>query len=141
MQSSQKLIRFLRDLFALVEDEAKQNATFAARLETIAEGFGQRPGKIRQQRKSQVSVATPDVIAALDEKGQEEFTFWLRSFDLPTLKSIVKANGFDPAKASLRWREPDKFVALIVDQTTARRRRGSAFLPGRTTAEGEKQSQ
>ncbi len=140
MQSSQKLIRFMRDLFALVEDEAKQNATFAARLETIAEGLGKNPGRKPQQRKSRVSVTTPDVIAALQEKGEEEFTFWLRSLDLPMLKAIVKANGFDPAKASLRWREPDKFIALIVDQTVARLRRGSAFLPGRTTAEGEKKS-
>ena len=75
--------------------------------------------------------------AALQEKGEEEFTFWLHSLDLPILKAIVKANGFDPAKTSLRWRESDKFVHLIVDQTRARLRRGSAFLPGRTTAEGE----
>jgi hypothetical protein len=131
MQSSQKLIRFMRDLFALVEDEAKQNATFAARLETIAEGLGQSLGRKAQLRKSRASTTPPDVIAALMEKGEEEFTFWLRSFDLATLKSIVKANGFDPAKASLRWREPDKFVALIAEQTQARFRRGSAFLPSR----------
>src|SRR5436305_479962 len=130
MQSSQKLIRFMRDLFALVEDEAKQNVTFAVRLETIAEGLGQSPARKPQQRKSRVSVTTPDVIAALKEKGEEEFTFWLRSLDLPMLKAIVKTNGFDPAKASLRWRESDKFVHLIVDQTRARLRRGSAFLPG-----------
>jgi hypothetical protein len=140
MQSSQKLIRFMRDLFALVEDEAKQNTTFAARLERIAEGLGDKPERKLQQRKSPGSVTTPDVIAALQEKGEEEFTFWLRSLDLPMLKAIVKANGFDPAKASLRWREPDKFVALIVDQSVARLRRGSAFLPGRTMAEDEKKS-
>ena len=130
----------MRELFALVEDEAKQNAAFAARLETIAEGLGQNPGRKPQQRKSRESVTTPDVIAALQEKGEEEFTFWLRSLDLPMLKAIIKANGFDPAKASLRWREPDKFIALIVDQAVARLRRGSAFLPGRTTTEAEKKS-
>jgi hypothetical protein len=41
----------------------------------------------------------------------------------------AKISGFDPAKVSSRWTEPDKFVALISEQSIARLKRGSAFLP------------
>ena len=71
----------------------------------------------------------PDVFAAMQEKGEGEFRFWLRSLDIATLKAIVKKNGFDPAKVSTRWTEPDKFVVLIAEQLVARLKRGSAFLP------------
>jgi hypothetical protein len=73
-------------------------------------------------------------------KGEEEFRFWLRSLDLRTLKTIIKINGFDPAKASQRWRDLDKFVALIAEQTAARLRRGSAFLPAKASEESHESS-
>jgi hypothetical protein len=75
------------------------------------------------------TIEIPDVFSALQEKGDEEFKFWLRTLDLLTLKAVVKQNGFDPAKASQRWKETDKFTALVHEQTLARLKRGSAFLP------------
>ncbi len=72
--------------------------------------------------------AAPDVFAVYQEKGEEEFRFWLRSLNLRVLKAVIKVNGFDPGKASQRWTEPDKFVELIAEQTPARLRRGSSFL-------------
>jgi hypothetical protein len=79
----------------------------------------------------------PNVFAIHQEKGEEEFRFWLRSLNLRVLKAIVKTNGFDPGKASQRWTEPDKFVELIAEQTAARLRRGSAFLTAKTPKEPE----
>jgi len=75
--------------------------------------------------------SAPDIFAAFKEKGAEEFSFWLRTLDQPILKEVVRANGFDPARASQRWTDSDKFVALILEQVRARLRRGSAFLPPR----------
>lgn len=132
MQSTQKLTRILRKLLELVEEEATRNPAFAARLETITADLPAKQGKKAPKQKAVVqSPAPPDAIAALQEKGEEEFRFWLRSLDMATLKSIIKTNGFDPAKASSRWTEPDKFVALIAEQSVARLKRGSAFLPPR----------
>ena len=130
MQPGQKLTRTLRALVDLVEEEAAQNPVFAQKLEAIVADL---PGsgalkKSSKTRNSNVSADTPDVLAAFQEKGETEFRFWLREFDLPTFKAIVKANGFDSGKNSQRWTEPDKFIALIAEQTAARLRRGSAFL-------------
>jgi hypothetical protein len=36
------------------------------------------------------------------------------------------------AQAAQRWTDPDKFVKLVIDQTLARMKRGSAFLPPKT---------
>jgi hypothetical protein len=38
-------------------------------------------------------------------------------------------NGFDPGKAAQCWTDLDKFLALVVDQTTSGAWRGLAFLP------------
>ena len=129
MQSTKKLTVVLRDLVALLEDESARNPAFAQSLEDVLAGLPSRAGRPSRRFKSSKPLPpAPDVFAALQEKGESEFRFWVRSLDVPTLKSIIKANGFDPGKASQRWTDQDKFVALVADQTVARMKRGSAFL-------------
>ena len=127
MQSTKKLTPILRNLLSLVDEEASRNPEFAARLESIMAELPTRPA--RPPRPPKAAVEIPDVFAALQEKGEAEFGFWARTLDLVTLKAVIRSNGFDPAKASQRWTDPDKFVALVVEQTVARLKRGSAFLP------------
>lgn len=131
MQPAQKLTRALRSLITLVEEEASRNPDFAQRLEAIVSDLpSATAGKKSQKTKSaEAEAPPPDVLAAYEAKGEGEFRFWLRDFDIVTLKAIVRANGFDPGKSSQRWTEPDKFIGLIAEQTDARLRRGSAFLP------------
>ena len=131
MQPAQKLTRALRSLLALVEEEASRNPEFAQRLEAIVADLPSAPSgkKIQKPQSSQSTSPPPDVFTAFEAKGESEFRFWLREHDFVTLKSIVKINGFDPGKNSQRWTEPDKLIDLIVEQTGARLRRGSAFLP------------
>jgi hypothetical protein len=134
MQPTKKLTRVFRDLIVLIEEEAARNPAFAERLEEITSGPPSRKSKRFSKRHVAAHVGgPPDVMAAIQEKGETEFRFWLRSLDLSTLKTIVKVNGFDPAKASQRWTDPDKFVGLIAEQTNARLRRGSGFLPTRAS--------
>lgn len=128
MHSSQKLVTAFRNLIALVEEEAARNPTFAERLNDVVGSLPTGQSQRRPVKRSGPQAAPPDIFAAYQDKGDEEFRFWLRSMSLSVLKAIVKTNGFDPGKASQRWTEPDKFAALIVDQTVARLRRGSAFL-------------
>jgi len=129
------LSRALRNLVTLLEEEAGRNPAFAERLEEITaalpERFSRRPGRARVSEPANV----PDVLAEFQARGEEEFRFWLRDFDLRTMKAIVKRNGFDPARATQRWKEPDKFVNLICEQVRARLKRGSAFIT--TKSEGE----
>jgi hypothetical protein len=130
MQPTQKLTSVLRDFLSLVDDEAARNPEFAAKLEAVMAQLPSRPA--RPPRLPNTAVSIPDVFATMQEKGEVEFGFWARTLDIPTLKAIIKKNGFDPAKASQRWTEPDKFVRLIIEQTMARMKRGSAFLPPTT---------
>lgn len=137
MQPGQKLTRALRALVQLVEDEAARNPAFAQRLEAVVADLssGAVSKKSSKSKAPAEDIEVPDVLKAYQEKGENEFRFWMRDVDLSTLKAIVKANGFDPGKVSQRWSEPDKFVALIAEQTAARLRRGSSFLPPRSTNE------
>jgi hypothetical protein len=126
MQVTNKLTPLLRSLVALLEDEAANNPQFAAKLDAVLNGM---PGRPKKARGPQLDPSTvPDVFAALDAKGETEFGFWLRTLDLPTLKAIIKLNGFDPGKASLRWKDADKLVGLAFTQALGRSTRGSAFL-------------
>jgi len=127
MQPTKKLTPFLRDLMALVDDEAARNPDFAAKLNAIMAELPARP--MRAPRPPKTAVTMPDVFAVLQEKGEAEFRFWVRTLDIPTLKAIIRVNGFDPAKSAQRWTDPDKFVGLVVEQAVARMKRGSSFLP------------
>jgi hypothetical protein len=135
MQATKKLSRVLRDLVTLLEEEASRNPAFAERLEEITtalpERFSKRPGRARLNEPANV----PDVLAEFQTRGADEFRFWLRDFSLPVLKAIVKRNGFDPARATQRWTEPDKFVTLITEQVRARLKRGSAFITSKREGE------
>jgi hypothetical protein len=131
MRTTKKLNCVLRDLAALLEGEAARNPEFAERLEAITAALPERAAKLSGKAKQAESLPVPDVLAEFQSKGEAEFLFWLRRFDLPVLRAIVKRNGFDPAKASGRWTEPDRFVELIKEQVKARLERGSAFLGAR----------
>ena len=133
MQSAKKLTGVLKDLVSLIEDEAQRNPAFAERLEAIT-SILPASGKKLGGKKSRPfpPINLPDVFSVFQEHGEEEFPFWLRTLDVPTLKALVKQNGFDPGKVAARWTDQDQFIALIVEQTQARLKRGAAFLPTKT---------
>lgn len=142
MRRSQKLSGLLKDLVALLDEEAERNAEFGARLDALLAGVRDGPpARELKQRRDRSSAPSPDVFAVLESQGPEELRFSLRSLDLRTLRQIVKTNGFDASRASQKWSDPDKFINLIVEQATARLRRGSGFLPpatGRAPMDGKK---
>lgn len=138
MPHNQKLTGLLRDLAHLLEEEAARNVEFAARLDVLLTPALRSPHSRNSRARGQPhSAGVPDVLSALEEKGEEEFRFWLRPFDVATLKAIIKSNGFDVARSSQKWTDPDKFINLIVGQASARLRRGSGFLPPPTGTNNE----
>ena len=96
MQPTKKLTPFLRDLIALVDDEATRNPEFAAKLEAIMAELPARPAD--RPRPPKTAVTLPDVFGVLQgRKGEAEFRFWVRTrsqsrvSDL--LKAIIRSNG------------------------------------------------
>lgn len=134
MQRAKTLTRLLRQLAELVAEEAERNPVFAERLDAILSSTPTSASNVSKSKPP--TIHAPDIFVEYQARGEEEFRFWLRGLELPVLKAIVKANGFDPAKQSGRWTEPDKFVSLIGDQLKARLKRGSAFMPPRSSAVG-----
>lgn len=135
MRAVEKVSRLLRDLLSLVEHEAETNPAFAEKLTAVLAPLATQDRERPTSNASQITkpaAEVPDVFAGRSSKDDDEFGFWLRSFDLATLKAIVKQNGFDPGKITRNWKEPDKYCTLIRDQVAARLRRGSAFLPTRS---------
>ena len=137
MQRAKSLIRVLRQLADLVEEEAGRNAAFAEKLDLILAPLPKPSGKSAGKPKL-TAKDVPDVYAEYQRGGEDEFRFWVRSLDLATLKGIVKVNGFDPSKQSRRWKDPEKFVPLVTEQVRARLRRGAGFMTphGRSGSEG-----
>lgn len=128
MSASRKLIETFRALARLIEEEAERNPDFAEKLEAITRGLRVRSTAQRKDKDQDAAADVPDVLKEYETRGSEEFRFWLRASHSPHLRAIIKANGFDPEKKSARWTEPDKLIDLIVEQTAARLKRGSAFL-------------
>src|SRR5260370_38686621 len=100
MQRTQALAAALRKLLALVEEEALRNPTFAERLEELTSSLPSSTKRSTRKKTAAATEAPPDVLAAYQEKGEQELRLWLRSLDIRLLKTIVKANGFDPGNTS-----------------------------------------
>ena len=129
MQPTQQLTRALSALVTLLEDEASNNPNFAKKLEAVLGDLPKVSKKKTKRAKPDLkTINTPDVFETFQEKGETEFRYWLRDFEIIILKAIIKQNGFDPGKNSQRWSDPDKFIKLITEQTAARLNRGSSFL-------------
>ena len=59
---------------------------------------------------------TLDVVDLLDAGGEGVLRARLGALSLAQLREIVRANAFDPDRASARWRRPARFVDLIVER-------------------------
>ncbi len=96
------MIKLLKQLAELIADEADQNPSFAGKLNAILDPLPKKPagkGKVKD-------TAVPDVFTEYQAKGADEFSFWLRTLDLVTLKAVVRISAFDPTKKPLGGRTP-----------------------------------
>jgi len=60
-----------------------------------------------------------DILDLLDTAGAEGLRAYLRPLSLAQLREIVQTRGYDPDKATARWRSVNKFVDLIVTHAEA----------------------
>jgi hypothetical protein len=131
MREEKVLIRLLRQLTGLIEQEAESNPNFAEKLEAILAPLPTRTPITRTQRNKAEISDLPDIFAERKTRGEQEFEFWLGDLGTPILRALIKHHGFDPSKRSQKWKEPEKLARLLSDQLSARLSRGKSFLkPG-----------
>lgn len=133
MRKQKTILSFLQKLSKVLEDEVADNPRFAAKLATALGPAAKntKAGKAVAKGRTAPKAAAklPDLYDECLARGPEEFHFWLRGMPVDTLKDIVKANDMDPAHRAARWKDAEKLARRIFEQTQARMKRGSGFLP------------
>jgi hypothetical protein len=122
---TQALVETLRAVASQIETDP----TLATRL-MAGPAMKAEPGDTAQPtpRPAREVVAPPlDPFAVLRQSGEQGLREALIALDIASLKAIVRAYRFDPARISARWTAPGRIIELIVEQAMARLNHGRAF--------------
>jgi hypothetical protein len=127
MRKEKELMALLRGLVDLLADEAGRNPAFAERLEHLLDVVPARRvvGHVPRKR---ASAQLPDLHAEHAARGEADLLLWLRDLPVSMLRSLIRANDFDPTGRTSKWKEAEKLATFIVDSLRARMTRGSAFM-------------
>jgi hypothetical protein len=127
MREEKTLIKLLRSLVELVATEADRNPEFAQKLDSILVNLPHR--KASSSKKASVAPEhLPDLFTEVKNRSEIEFELWLRTFEVPVLRSLIKHHDLDASRRSRKWKDPEKLAHLISSQLRARSHRGAAFL-------------
>ncbi len=97
-------------------------------IHQIASAARENPAVAAAVRKAIIDAGLFDVFGAgnalavvdlLDAGGEDALRARLSALSLAELRELVRANKFDPDRASARWRSPARFVELIVERAKA----------------------
>ena len=128
MRKEKELIALLRGLVSLLADEAGRNPAFAERLEHLLTAVPSRREAAKRQPRKSAPAHLPDLHAEHAARGEDDLLVWLRDLPVSTLRSLIRANDFDPTHRTGKWNEAEKLATFIVDSLRARMTRGSAFM-------------
>lgn len=117
-----KLANLLQAVFAVIIDEARENARFAARLESALTDLQQ----LRTRKAHRRTKASIDPFELFDI-GEDQLRTALAKLDLEQLKDVVAGYGMDRSRLALKWKSSERLTELIVDTVKARVRKGDAF--------------
>lgn len=117
--------KVLKDIFSLIIMEAKHNVEFSNKLDCILTNIHEEKieGKAIKRKKDKPLFNPYDLI----EKGEDEFRKELFTLNINQLKDIISGYDLDPTKKTSRWRKEEKFIEHIIEMTTKRVNKGSAF--------------
>ena len=118
----------LRGLVDLLAQEADRNPVFADKLEHLLATVGAQREPAKRESRKTVSAQLPDLHAEHAARGEADFVLWLRELPVTTLRSLIRANDFDPTRRTDKWKEGEKLATFIGDNLRARMTRGSAFM-------------
>jgi hypothetical protein len=128
MRKEKELITLLRSLVGLLAEETNRNPDFADKLDQLLSAIPARSGE-HQRKVGKNSVGDlPDLHAEHAARGEAEFVLWLQSLPVAVLRSLIRANDFDPTRRTSKWNDAEKLATFIVDGLRARMARGKAFL-------------
>lgn len=61
------------------------------------------------------------------EEGEQRLLEELKKLSIEELKDVIAANGMDPSKLAMKWKDQERLIALIVESTKRKASRGDAF--------------
>ncbi len=128
MRKEKELMALLRGLVGLLAEEADRNPAFADKLEQLLTALPSRRAAAQRAPRKSDSARPPDLYAEHAARGEAELLVWLRDLPLSTLRSLIRANDFDPTHRTSKWREAEKLATFIVDSLRSRMTRGSSFM-------------
>jgi hypothetical protein len=128
--SADDKLDILKEMIALVGsavlqgDHLLQFQSLCGRYDEIAS----KPAPAKRTAKAKApETPLPDIYEPFNAQQRSEFIDWAAALGIPILKRIVKAEQFDPAGRSQKWRKAEKFAELIYEQLESRTGRGSGF--------------
>lgn len=128
MRKEKALITLLRGLVELVAEESDRNPEFGAKVEGLLLDVSDQRSSKKKAVARQPESPVPDIHAEWNSRGEMEFRLWLRDQPIPTLRTIVRSQDFDPTRRTVKWKEAEKLAEFIADSLRARLARGSAFI-------------
>ncbi len=82
---------------------------------------------IKRKRKAKELPINFDIFQIFAEEG--EIALWqkLETFDLITLKKIIRQHNFDSSKLAEKWQKKERLLRLIIERVSARSDKGKVF--------------
>ncbi len=122
----------LAQLVAVVAVEAGRSSRFAGSLERAlaapAEQTGTAGAEMAPARRPHRRAAGAlDPFAVYGEVGEDGLTAALAALELEQLRDIIAEHAMDHDRLAMKWKDPNRVVARIVERVAARAAKGSAF--------------
>lgn len=128
MRKEKELMGLLRGLVDLLTAEADRNPDFAEKLGRLLTAIPSRRELAKRESRKNIPAHLPDLHTEYASRGEADFLPWLQSLHVTVLRSLIRANDFDPSHRTSKWKETEKLATFIVDSLRARMARGSAFM-------------
>ena len=138
MRKEKALVALLRDLVALLAEEAARNPQFSARIDQLLEAIPERRKGKRRKTSPKSGETLPDVHAEWSARGEAGFRLWLRDQPIPTIRAVIRAQDLDPTRRTVKWKDAEKLAGFVADSLRSRLSRGSAFTSTTSTGRSGK---
>src|SRR5688572_25559055 len=96
MRKEKELIALLRGLVGLLGEEADRNPAFADKLGQLLIPLPPRRGPAKGESRKSPPASLPDLHREHAARGEADLLLWLRSLPVTVLRSLIRANDFDP---------------------------------------------
>ncbi len=128
MRKEKVLVKILRDVADLLNQESARNPQFANQVGLILSDITRQDEAQKRPPKAKLIEQIPDIHSEWNSRGETEFRLWLRDQSVDILKSIIRLHDFDPTNKTARWKEAEKLSDFITNGLLARLSKGTAFI-------------